>query len=481
MKTTNPARPSWNLFDTAGLLIVVLGAGYLLLAPGAGGHVSFPEVQEKVEPDGRHSVNVNRAALQAAFARAGLPDPPDLNGGDPVPVEVLMQLARAWARDRDPAAVGRLGQVYQALEEHESALGCFVAAAALDPDETRWQYGLGVECQALHLDEQAIDTLQRVSRLIPEYPTTWIRLGALALEADELDAARGYYQEYCRRADDLSPGYVGLGRVALARGDAARAEEHFRAAVRHGPNDFLAHRFLGRALAVNGKPGPARKEQALAERLGQYSGWLTFDPWLTESHEIANTQRYLTNRMRLAAGAGDYDAFVTHGEALLQRRPNDYGTLGNLAAAYRELGRLDEAQATVDAALALKPDNPAALCVQAEIAFTRKDYTATRRALDAAAAVDPSSPKVFELRSRMLFLQGRPADAIAAARKSIELDPAGTTSRALLAVLLQRSGQLQEAVAIADDLVRRDPLDRRARALLESIKAQIKTQPGGSR
>ena len=435
MTTTDPLRGTWNLFDTAGLLIVVLGTGYLLLGDVAGGRVRFPEVQRKIEPDGRHSVNVNRAALHEAFLRAGLPDPPELNGADPVPVEILVHLARAWARDRDAASVGRLGQVYQALEEHEAALGCFAAATALDPNEVRWQYGLGVECQALHLDERAHEALLRVSRLIPEYPTTWIRLGALALDANDLDAARGFYEEYCRREDDLSPGYVGLGRVALARGDTARAEEHFREATRRSPNDFLAHRFLGRALAVNGKPDRARNELSLAERLPQYSGWLTFDPWLAESHEIANTQRYLTNRMRLAGGAGDYDAFVTFGEALLKRRPNDYGTLGNLAAVYRELGRLDEAQDRVDAALALKPDNSAVLCVRAEIAFTRQDYAAALRALDAAAAIDPSSPKVFELRGRTLFLQGRTADALAAVRTSIELDPANTATRALLAAM----------------------------------------------
>ena len=470
-----------RLLDTAGLIVVVLGAGYLLLGPVVGRRVRFPDIQQKVEPDGRHTVNVNRAALHQAFVRAGLPDPPDLNGADPVPVEVLMHLARAWARDRDAVSVGRLGQVYQALEEHEAALGCFAAAAELDPDETRWQYGLGVESQALHLDDLATATLLRASRSMPEYPTTWIRLGQLALEAGELDAARAYYRQYCQRVEDLAPGCVGLGRVALARGDTTRAEEHFREAVRRSPGDFLAHRFLGRVFAVNGKPDLARTEQALAERLDQYSGWLTFDPWLAESHEIANTQRYLTNQMRLAVGAGDYDAFVTHGEALLRRRPGDYGTLGNLAAIYREIGRLDKAQACVDAALALKPLNPAVLCIQAEIAFTRTDYEAALRALDAAAAIDPSFPKVFELRGRTFFLQGRPADAIAAVRQSIEFDPSATTTRALLAVMLQQSGELQEAVAIADDLVRRNPLDQRATSLLESIRAQIETRAGESR
>ncbi len=466
-------KRTWTLLDTAGLLVVVVGAGYLLLAPGARPAVSFPRVQQKIEPDGRRTVTVNKARLAATFARAGLPDPPDLNGADPVPVGVLMESARAWVETRDPAALGRLGQVYQALEEHEAALGCFAAAADLDRTDVRWRYALAVECQAMRLHEQAIDALAEASRMDPEYPTTYARLGALALESKDLDAAAKYYSEYRRRADDLSLGYVGLGRVAMARGEPVRAEEYFRAAVQRSPNDFLAHRFLGRAYAANGKNDLARRALETAERRPQYSGWLTFDPRLQESHRIANTQRYLTNQMRMTVGAGDYEGFVRIAEALLERRPDDYGTLRNLATAYRELRRFTDADAAIDRALALKPDSYAAHCVRAEIAFTRKDFPATHRALDEASAIDPAHPRVFELRGRTYFLQGRQEVAIAAVRKAIDLDPGAAKTRILLAWMLQQSGQLQEAAAIADDLVRRNPEDRQARALLDSIKASM--------
>jgi len=460
----------WSVLDTAAVVVIATGTAYLLLGPGGPGTVNFPPIQQKFEPDGRRSVTVNKTALASAFARAGLPAPPDLNGADPVPVELLMGQARAWVETDDATALGRLGQIYQALEEHEAALGCFATATDMDPLDVRWRYGLGAECQALGLDEQAMAVLLEVSRIDPEYATTWARLGTLALDAGLLEAAAGYYDQYRRRVPEFSPGHIGLGRVAMARGETAEALEHFRAAVGRSPDDYLAHRFLGRAHAADGNNELARREQATAERLPQYSGWLTFDPRLQDSHELAQTQRYLTNQMRLAAGAGDYERFVRIAEALRQRRPGDHGNLRNLATVYRELDRLDKAREAIDASLTLKPDSTASHCVRAEIAFAARDYDAAHRSLNMAARIDPADPKVFELRGRTHFVQGRHADGLAAVRRSIELAPDAIATRMLLAIMLQESGRPQEAATVADDVVRRDPDNARARALQSSIR-----------
>ncbi len=464
-------KQPWNLLDTAAVVVIVAGATYLLVGPDTTPVVGFPEARQTLDPDGRRVVNIDMDVLSAAFARAGLPDPPDLNGADPVPVGVLMEQARTWVVSRDPAALGKLGQVYQALEEHEAALGCFAAAADLEPDQVLWRYDLGVECQAVRLHERAIAALERASRLDPDYPTTWARLGALYLEAGDLDAAAEHYEQYRGRAGDLAVGEVGLGRVALARGETAEAERYFRAAIERSPGDFLAHRFLARALALNGDHEGARREQDTAERLPQYSGWLTFDPRLKAAHRIADTQHYLSNQMRRAASARDYESFARIAEGLLQRRPNDFSTLRNLATVYRGLRRFDDADAAIERALALKPDSAAAHRVRAEIAFAREDLVAAHRALDDASVLDPHSAKVLELRGRTYFLQGHEAEAIAAVRKAIDLDPGSTDTRVLLAIILQKSGRFQEAVAIATDLIQRDPGDRRARALLKSIRA----------
>ena len=101
-------KQSWTVLDAVAVVVIAAGTAYLLIGSGGPGGVTFPPIQEKFEPDGRRSVTVNKAALLDAFARAGLPDPPDLNGADPVPVGLLMRLARAWVETNDPTALGQV-------------------------------------------------------------------------------------------------------------------------------------------------------------------------------------------------------------------------------------------------------------------------------------------------------------------------------------------------------------------------------------
>ena len=123
-----------------------------------------------------------------------------------------------------------------------------------------------------------------------------------------------------------------------------------------------------------------------------------FDERLAASHALANTQRYLANQLRLAAGARDFEEFVHVSRQLLERRPGDYQTLSNLAGVYSRLGRFEEAEAAIDRAIELKPDGAALYCVRAEIAFMRRDFTAVHKALDAAAGLDARLARIPDLR-----------------------------------------------------------------------------------
>lgn len=463
-------------------LVVIGGWAYLLFGPslavGNRAQISFPRLEIRTDPSGSQFVQTDAAALRAAFEHAGLPDPPDLDGADPVPVAILLRFAREWGDTRNVAALGQLGQIYQALEEHEAALACFAAAAQLDTSDVRWRYGLGIECQAMALTDLAIDALDQARRMDPDYPTTYARLGALYLDRKDFERAEAQYNEYRTRLPNRSLGYVGLGRVALARGDEVRAQELLSTAVRVMPNDFLAHRLLGRALAALGRREFARREQDLAERLPQYSGWLSFDPRLQESNALANTQGYLTNQMRAAAAGEDWATFVHLAELLLRRRPQDFSTLGNLAEAYRKLGRLDEAEALADRAIELKPDGAALYCVRAVVAFQRRDFLTVHRSLDAAEALDPQLARIYDLRGRALFLQQRTAEAITAMQRAVALDTSAGNSRLVLAEMFRQTGDNSEALRVLSDLLELDPHNAKARQLLDAIRVGS-AGPGG--
>ena len=85
-----------------------------------------------------------------------------------------------------------------------------------------------------------------------------------------------------------------------------------------------------------------------------YRGWLSFDERLRDSHALANTQRHLENQLRLVRSANDAKLIVNICKQLLARRGDSPTILGILATTYVKLGRLDEAELTIEQALALR-------------------------------------------------------------------------------------------------------------------------------
>ncbi len=447
---------------------------YMGVAPWPGasaGGVPFT-VESGQALSGATVVRVDDEAWHAAVLDAGLPEPPALDGTDAVPADVLLAAFRDWRQTRDPEALGRLARIYVGLDAHEAALQCFAALCAMQPQRGEWHYFLGAEAELLGLDALAITSLEDAARLEPDYSLTFARIGQLALGQGDLERAKQRYEVYKQRRPNESLGYVGLGRVALAQGDGDEAERLLKMAVTKTPNDFKAHRLLARALAVNGKEDEAAAATRRAERLPQYSGWVSFDPRLQDVNALANTQSYLTNRMRTAAAAQQWEAFIPTATEMLERRPNDVATMSTLASVYRELGRLDEAEALITQAIALEPQRPGLYCVQAEVEFARRDFADVHRSLERALAIDARLARAHELKGRALFLEGRPREAIEAMEQAARLDPTASETRLALADMYRRTGRAEDAVRLLEALLAEDGSNALARQLLEAIAQQ---------
>lgn len=466
-------------FGRRGLANVILAlgmmAGWWYIVWGspiwAGVHVPDPLAALRVETtsNGRPIARLDDSLWKAACDKVGLPRPPSLDGADPVPVRKMLEAFARWTSTQDPIALGEIGRLYQATEEHRASLECFAALAQIQPNDDQWRYHVGVEAQALGMKDLAVAMLEESQRGDPDYPTTYARLGLLYLEKGDLDAADTNYEEYRRRLPNQSLGYVGLGRVALARRDWSEAQKLLRRAVAATPNDYVAYRLLSQALAAQGKREQARAAVNVAERLPQYRGWLVFDKRLQASHALANTQRYLTNQMRVALGERDFASFISIATELLERRPDDHQTLSNLATVYRALGRLNDAEAAIDRALSLKPKSSALYCVKAEIAFARRDFPATYRAVDAALTLESGNARAFEIQGRALFLQERTAEAMNAMQRAVNADPSSTSARLVLAEMYRQVGRPAEAARLLNELLRLDPQHAQARQLLQRI------------
>src|SRR3989442_11275215 len=115
------------------------------------------------------------SALQAET----IPKLPRLELHDFAP-PIRQQLQRAYdvarSHPSDGAASGRLGMLLQAYSQFEAAAICYQRARALQPEEWKWIYYLGVAEASLGRHEDAATALAEVVRRKPDYLPAHLKL-----------------------------------------------------------------------------------------------------------------------------------------------------------------------------------------------------------------------------------------------------------------------------------------------------------------
>lgn len=469
---TSSNQKSWlNARDFIAALIIFCGWGYFVFGSPIIGDDKpidlLAALKIEIGPSGGPVARLDRELCKVAFEKAGLPEPPDFDGADPIPVRKLLEAYTIWVNSSDPKALADMGMIFQALDEHKPALQCFAALMVLDPANTLWRYFAGIESQSLGNEEAAISFLEQSLINDKDYATTYARLGSLYLAAGNLDKARMNYEKYKQVLPNQSLSYIGLGRVELARNNTIAAEALFRQAVEATTNDYMAYRMLGQALSRNNKTDEAKRNMQIADRLPQYRGWLVFDSRLMDSHALAQTQKYLENQMRLAQG--DAELLISLGEKLLGRRPNDSNTQGLVASAYANQNNFDKALEIVDRSLELNSKSVKMLCLRARILFFSRKPDAAYKSLDDALALEPEFANAYELRGSFMFQQRRFDDAKQALNRCIELDPLASNARLVLAYIYLQSSEFDQARKYLRELQQIDPGNIAANRLLKSL------------
>jgi tetratricopeptide (TPR) repeat protein len=204
----------------------------------------------------------------------------------------------------------------------------------------------------------------------------WALRGTVALASP---AGRDLTQALALQADQPL-GQLRLGYFHTARGELARAREHFQRAVTWDPNSAPLRRELALALSQAGEPGGAIVQLEFAARL---------EP--TEAE-----YRFL---LALACGeAGQSQRVLPELEAALKLNPRHARAAYNLGLARQERG----------------------------------DSAAAIEALLQAESADPRDPEIPYARATIHARIGQSAAARAAAQRALELQPDSVAARRLL-------------------------------------------------
>jgi tetratricopeptide (TPR) repeat protein len=161
----------------------------------------------------------------------------------------------------------------------------------------------------------------------------------VALDRDEPALAAAQLDEAHAVAPALPEAHVGLGTLALHRGEHASACVHFREALARGASS-RAHAGLGLALAG---------QQCHREALASLEAALDLDP---------ECQAALYGMVQVGASLGELDRAAIRVSAFVDLHPGNLGFTFTLAGLCARLGELDRARELVDRIALFDPAYP---------------------------------------------------------------------------------------------------------------------------
>jgi tetratricopeptide (TPR) repeat protein len=295
-----------------------------------------------------------------------------------------------------------LGKGYDALknDRYDEAVTEFRAALALDPTLVqRARFPLAVALFEMHKPVEARREFEEVRREIGDHPNLAYYLGRLDLDGGDYKGAIQNLTQAVAKPPFPDTAYY-LGFACFKRGDLNSAEKWLKEAAKANPRDSRVQYQLGVVYRKLDREDEARKALALSKELRERDNnesqlrrecaeKLEQGP-RDEAHALCdqlydpdNAER-LTTLGTLYGQHGDPEKALQPFRRAAELAPQSPQTQYNLAMAYYQLHRFDEAQVPLAGALKRWPDlfqlNSLYGAVLLELGEVQKGYAALHHA-----------------------------------------------------------------------------------------------------
>ena len=154
---------------------------------------------------------------------------------------------------------------------------------------------------------------------------------------------------------------------------------------------------------------------------------------------------------------GDHATAETIYRGVLRRMPKHASALTLLGKLLTATGRVDEASAHLEQAVAIAPESGDALAALAHARFAHGDGRAALDLFDRAVALAPTDADTWSNRGNVLRALNRDRDAIASYDRALALNPAHTAALGNRANALTAERRLDAAAADYQDALRQTP------------------------
>jgi tetratricopeptide (TPR) repeat protein len=284
------------------------------------------------------------------------PPEPDLAEVDPEVAQAIIE-AREKVRQQpnNGAGWGRLGMVLLAHDFHDEAQRSFAQAERLDPADGRWPYLRGLSL-LLSDPDAGISCLRRAAERCGDDPLApRLRLAETLLNLGRLDEAERQLEQ-ARKVEPHNPRVqLGLGRLALLRGQWDAALEHLDPCTNDVHARRLAHTLRAEVWTRLGQPDKAREEQEQAAKAPEDQLWL--DPFM---EDVLRLRRGLAIRLQRANDLFAQQRYPQAMELLeetVKRYPQAMAARLLLGDFCRRLGRSEQAEQTFAEAVRIDPES----------------------------------------------------------------------------------------------------------------------------
>ncbi len=170
---------------------------------------------------------------------------------------------------KDDRAYNNLGMVREGQGRLPEAERCFAKAAALKPSMAAYSIQLGrIQAQEGH-DQEARRSFEHAAASDSRSGKPWYYLGLLDLRAGQIPQA----EANLRKAEVLTPAeelvHLKLGEILERQKRLDEAEVEYREALRRSSREGEAWLGLARIAAARGRSGEAREDEARAKQLSE--------------------------------------------------------------------------------------------------------------------------------------------------------------------------------------------------------------------
>ncbi len=288
-----------------------------------------------------------------------------------IAADVVAQATRPRVKETPEA---HLGKGYDALRQdrYDVAASEFRAALALDPKLVlRARFPLAVALFELHKPEESRREFERVRREAGEHPNILYYLGRLDLDDRKFAGAVDNLTKAAADPPFPDTTYY-LGFACFKQGDLASAEKWLKEAVRANPRDARVQYQLGLVYRKQRRGEEAEKAIALSNEQRQRDAnesklrlecALKLDKGPKEEAHAVCEQLYdpdsadkLTALGTIYGQHGDPEAALKPLQRAAELSPQSPQMQYNLALAYFQLNRLEEARTTLAASATHWPD-----------------------------------------------------------------------------------------------------------------------------